>query len=132
MAQDTASGGKRRFTTEELKDAGASEDFVSMYLSTAGDRRHSIREELNEGYGGDVLADGGDPTRASGGFFRKLWDGHTFDAFLHADGDNTRIMLDVLGAQKIMEQGVNVGGYGLAYAKRMVNQNAESVGMDGL
>jgi len=132
MARKFASKTARRFTTEDLHDAGASEAFISMYLSTAGDRRHSIREELDSGYGGEVLERGGDPSNAGGGFFAKVWNGDLFDAFLHADGSNTPLMLEVFGPEKIRRQGVDEAGYGLDYATRMVNDKATRHGYDEL
>jgi len=132
MANQFAAKGDRRFGTEQLYDAGASEAFVSMYLSASGGRRHSVQEELDSGYGGDVLADGDDPTRVAGGFFSKLWDGDVFDAFLHADGNNTPLMLEVFSPKQIRDHAVDEGDYSIDYATRMVNDRAERHGYDPL
>jgi hypothetical protein len=121
---------EREFSTEELKEAGASDAFVSCYLSAASTDRHHIRQELDSGYAGDVLGRGGDPTDAAGGFFTKLWNGNVFKAFLHADGHNAPHMLSVLGPEKIMENGIDVEGYGYDYAKRMINEKSKKYGYD--
>lgn len=122
---------ERTYSTEELKDAGASDAFVSIYLSSANGRHH-IRQELDNGYPGTVMARGGDPSDGAGGFFSKLWNGDVFDAFLHADASNARMMLDVLGAEEIRDHGVDQGGYQIEWATTMVNEKAERHGREAV
>lgn len=125
------SSNERKFGTDELKAAGASEAFVSVYLSAA-EGRHSVRQELDSGYGGTVLEEGRDPTEVAGGFFTKLWNGRLFDAFLHADGSNTPLLLEVFGPAKIRNAGAAIEKYDIDYCTTMVNERADRYGYEAL
>jgi len=101
-----------------------------MYLSASGVRRHSVREELDSGFGGKKLANGDDPTNVAGGFFTKVWNGDVFEAFMHADGNNTPLMLEVFSPKQIRDHGVDKEDYGIDFATRKVNEKSSRHGYD--
>lgn len=114
----------RKFSTEELRAAGASDEFISLYLSAVDS---SAKDELNSGYGGEILADGDDPTSVAGGWFTKMWNGDLFWALCHADGRNTRALNDVFDRHDFVSDGVDNADEPLDYVQRMVEQNLEQV-----
>lgn len=119
-SMDESTNTNRRFTTENLREAGASEVFISLYLSSF-DGRHSVKEELNQGYGGDVLARDDDPSEVGGHFFKKLWDGDVFEALMRADGNNTKLMSEVFGGAGIFHAAIQ-NGADPDYAERIIEE----------
>lgn len=91
MAQQTAT--EREWSADELADAGASRAFIIAYNYDYGGR-HSIRQELESGYGGTVLRERPEDFNPSigGHFFEALWEGDTEAAWRRADGNNREIM----------------------------------------
>lgn len=110
----------RKFSTEELRAAGASDEFISVYLSA---NSSSLKQELDSGYGGDVLAEGRDPTDVAGGWFTKMWNGELFWALCYADGKNTRVLSELFDRDDFIRDGVDSENEPLDYVTTMVDEN---------
>jgi len=111
----------RRFTTEELRAAGASDECISLYLSAID---NGVKRELDSGYGGTVLdRDGTDPTEVAGGWFTKVWNGELFWALCHADHGNTRALAKLWDRDDFIRDGVDSEGEPLDYVETMVDEN---------
>lgn len=81
----------RQWTEDELEIAGASREFIQVYM-TPWNGRHSVAQELDSGYGGSLLERGEDPSAVGGHFFDALWDGRMADACARADGSNKALL----------------------------------------
>jgi hypothetical protein len=114
----TTANTDRKFSTTELKEAGASDEFISVYLSAVPS---TAKEELNTGFGGEVLEDGGNPCQIAGGWFTKLWTGKLFWALCHADNRNAAALAEVFDRRDFVEDGVDSEGEPLDYVERMVD-----------
>jgi len=79
-----------RYTTDELRDAGASMLFVDYY--NTADPRASARHEVDRRE--DLSGIASNPS-IGGSFFEHLWVGHTGKAWMHADSKNRRILNEV-------------------------------------
>jgi hypothetical protein len=77
----------RRYSTDELRDAGASILFTDYY--NAADPRASARDEVDRR---DDLSGISKNPSIGGSFFEHLWVGHTGKAWMHADSKNRRIL----------------------------------------
>lgn len=120
MERDTNSD--RAFTTEELREAGASDAFISLYLSAMDS---GAKIELNSGYGGTVLSEGDDPTEVAGGWFTKMWNGELFRALCHADTKNARALSELFDRKDFVENGVYAEGEPREYVERMVDDRLQ-------
>lgn len=81
-----------RWTAEDLRTLGASEEFILVYRHDYSGR-HSVREEIESGYGLSCLEDGRVPN--GGHFFEALWSGDVDSARMRADASNQRILDEV-------------------------------------
>lgn len=115
---------ERRFTTTELREAGASDQFISLYLSAV---ESGAKRELNDGYGGTVLAEGRDPTEVAGGWFTKMWNGELFWALCHADSSNTAALAEVFDRRDFIRDGVDSENEPVDYVEKMVDENLNRV-----
>lgn len=89
MEQDTPTNRER--TADELRDLGASEDFITAYF-TEYEGRHSIVQELDGGFGGSLIDDGEFYAGVGGGYFEALWNDGASAAWARADGSNREIL----------------------------------------
>jgi hypothetical protein len=81
----------RERTADELRDLGASEDFITAYF-TEYDGRHSIVAELDGGFGGSLIDRGDFRASVGGGYFEALWNEGAVSAWARADGSNRAIL----------------------------------------
>ena len=77
----------RRYSTDELRDAGASILFTDYY--NVADPRASARHEVDRR--DDLSAISENPS-IGGSFFEYLWLGYKGKAWMHADSKNRRIL----------------------------------------
>lgn len=119
MERQNDSNSKRRFTTRQLRDAGASEEFISLYLSAVDSR---AKTALNDGRLGRKLAEGKDITNISGSWFRNIWNGNLFWSLLRADSRNATALAEVFSREHFVEDGL-AEGEPRDYVERMVDQN---------
>lgn len=119
MEQNTLTNSDRAFTTAELQEAGASDEFISLYLSAVDS---GVKDELNDGYGGTVLERGDDPTDVAGGWFTKMWNGQLFWALCHADSRNRAAMVEVFDEAQFVKDAVDNENEPLDYAQKMVSE----------
>lgn len=124
MERNTDSDTERRFTTTDLRAAGASDEFISLYLSALPS---GAKDELNSGYGGSVLADGGDPSEVAGGWFTKMWDGQLFWALCHADHRNRAALAELFDRSDFIRDGVDSENEPMEYVERMVDEKLARV-----
>lgn len=124
MEQNSTNDADRKFTTKQLQDAGASDEFISLYLSALPS---GAKVELDEGYGGTVLERGDDPTSVAGGWFTKMWEGKLFWALCYADGRNTAALAELFDRDDFIRDGVDSENEPLDYVQRMVEQNLEQI-----
>jgi len=77
----------RQYSTDELRDAGASILFTDYY--NVADPRASARHEVDRR--DDLSAISENPS-IGGSFFEHLWVGYKGKAWMHADSKNRRIL----------------------------------------
>lgn len=120
-------------TTEHsifLSKAGASDVFIDLLTfppEKAGVIRHSVQEEIKKYVGWGDLQPDEDPDdfRTLGGhFFRAMWIGDLFEAWIRADLNNKRLLMECFGPDTIITNGVR-NGEPEDYCRRMVEDHRE-------
>jgi hypothetical protein len=88
-----ANSADREYSSDELRDAGASALFVAYYQTADTDA--SARREIESGP--FSLEELNEKPRLGGGFFAALWNGDEVQALRRADSKNAAILEIVTG-----------------------------------
>lgn len=87
-----------------LREKGASKMMRRIVQERSVACRHSVLEEFAKWHSddGDIIEAVETAQRLGGGFFQKVWDGELFDALLHADGNNARIISEAFERDEVI------------------------------
>lgn len=117
---------------DTLRDDGAAPELLAVLRAdpeSVGINRHSNREAARKHL--NRRPDGLHLETVGGDHFAALWNGDLAEAFYHADGSNTRLLLSVFGEQYIVERLIADDNRDPEVAARMVGERVERYG-DGL
>lgn len=109
-----------------LREAGASDQIIALIQFTDEQTgiRNSAREEVRKyAYWGDLDGSPDDFNHIGGHFFSAMWDGDLFEAWLRADMNNRRLMMELFGESRIIGDGI-VNGHPSDYVETMVTEPA--------
>lgn len=120
-----------------LREAGASAAFMRVlrtHPETVGISRHSVREGVRKLLDGDRSVDGlaASVPSVGGDFFTNLWEGNLMEAFVHADGNNMRLMTRVFDPEEYLVDAQEHHRWDVPYAKRILHERFERYGPDGV
>lgn len=107
---------------------------VRVDPEVAGVSRNSAREHVRQRVRGTNYAGGALTDRLvnrGGDFFTALFDGNVGSAFVRADGNNTRILLDRFSREYLIERLVADEGFDADRAARYVDERIDRYG-DGM
>lgn len=102
---DTILDTESALAAEELADAGASPEFLRVYLNDREENR--VRDETNRKVNFGVSPE--EVAATAGGFFGHLWDGDLYAAMCRSDFSNGRLLADTFEPEAFVAAGLDNG-----------------------